>query len=268
MSQALFFAHANGFPCGSYAKLLEPLRSDYAIHHLPQHGHDPRFPVDDNWGNLVGEMVHHLEALGTPVWGVGHSFGGLLHLQTALCRPDLYQGVIMLDSPFFTLPDQWVIRAAKRLGLIDRLTPAGRTQGRREVFDDPTSARRYFAGKALFRRFDPDCLDAYLQHGLQAEGSSMRLSFNPRTEIDIYRSVPDTRPGSTRGFQLPLALVRGERSDTVRRHHTWAARALARGEFHQVPGSHMFPLEHPLQTAALIRQVLARWQGDTLKASA
>lgn len=37
------------------------------------HGHDPRFPVNDNWDNLVDELLHHLASLEQPVWGVGHS---------------------------------------------------------------------------------------------------------------------------------------------------------------------------------------------------
>ncbi|MFH7391310.1 alpha/beta hydrolase, partial [Pseudomonas syringae pv. tagetis] len=70
------------------------------------------------------------------VCGVGHSLGGVLHLHAALRCPHLYRGVVMLDSPVLGLDDQLFIRAAKRLGFIHRITPAGRTQGRREAFAD------------------------------------------------------------------------------------------------------------------------------------
>lgn len=161
------------------------------------HGHDPRFPVNDNWDNLVDELLHHLASLEQPVWGVGHSLGGVLHYHAALRRPELYRGVVMLDSPVLTLADRLVIRAAKRFGFIDRITPAGRTLGRREAFPDLEEARAYFSGKALFRRFDPDCLEAYVRHGLadSGGGSGLRLRFDPATEISIYRSVPHSSPG-------------------------------------------------------------------------
>jgi hypothetical protein len=84
-----------------------------------------------------------------------------------------------------------VIRAAKRFGFIDRLTPAGRTLGGVE-FSDLDAARSYFAGKTLFRGFDPECFDAYLQHGLQQVGDRLRLRFDPATEISIYRGVCPT----------------------------------------------------------------------------
>nr|BFE95201.1 hypothetical protein GCM10020185_57370 [Pseudomonas brassicacearum subsp. brassicacearum] len=88
MSQQIFFAHANGFPSATYGKLFAALAPQYQVAHLELHGHDPRFPVDDNWHNLVDELIHHLELQPAPVWGVGHSLGGVLHLHAALrCPP-------------------------------------------------------------------------------------------------------------------------------------------------------------------------------------
>jgi pimeloyl-ACP methyl ester carboxylesterase len=212
MTQSVFFAHANGFPSATYGKLFAALAPDYRVQHLEQHGHDPRFPVNDNWSNLVDELIHHLEASQQPVWGVGHSLGGVLHYHAALLRPELYLGVVMLDSPVLTLADKMVIRAAKRFGFIDRITPAGRTLGRREEFVDLAEARGYFAGKGLFRRFDPECLDAYVQHGLQAVGNNLRLRFDPATEISIYRSVPHTSPGRPQpAASCPSGAARAER---------------------------------------------------------
>jgi pimeloyl-ACP methyl ester carboxylesterase len=185
----------------------------------------------------------------------------LLHLYAALQRPDLYQGVVMLDSPALTLADQWVIRAAKRFGFIDRLTPAGRTLGRRAAFPDREAARAYFSRKPLFRDFDPDCFDAYLEHGLYADEQGLRLRFDPGTEIDIYRSVPHARPASTRRLRVPLALVHGADSRVVLAHHARSVQRLRQGETHQVKGGHMFPLEHPSATAQLLKGILVRWQG-------
>ncbi len=259
MSQQIFFAHANGFPSATYGKLFAALAPDYRVCHLAQHGHDPRFPVGENWQLLVDELLHHLAQQDAPVWGVGHSLGGVLHLHAALRRPEYYRGVVMLDSPVLTRADQWLLRAAKRFGFIDRITPAGRTLGRREAFSDRDSARVYFSGKALFRHFDPECLEAYLQHGLLAADGGLRLQFDPATEISIYRNVPHTSPAPVRQLQVPLAMVRGQGSSVIRRHHALAVRAMPKGEYHSVPGGHMFPLERPNDTASLIKGVFDRW---------
>lgn len=259
MTQHLFFAHANGFPSATYRKLFDRLAPDYAVTYLDRHGHDPRFPVDDNWQNLVQELIEQLDGLGEPVWGVGHSLGGMLHYHAALQRPDYYRGVVMLDSPMPTWLDQTLIWAAKRLGFIDRLTPAGRTLGRREAFSGVEEARRYFADKALFRGFDPDCLDAYLEHGLEPNGQGVRLRFDPDTEIRIYRSVPHVTPGWPHALKIPLAVVRGRESEVVLPHHLFLLRLVAHGEAHTLPGGHMFPLERPDETADLLRSLFTRW---------
>ncbi len=261
MQQQVFFAHANGFPSATYGKLFAALAPDYQVQHLQQHGHDPRFPVNDNWGNLVDELLHHLQAQPEPVWGVGHSLGGVLHYHAALLRPELYRGVVMLDSPVLTLADRLVIRAAKRFGFIDRITPAGRTLGRREEFADLAQARSYFSAKALFRRFDPECLDAYVQHGLHSTGESLRLRFDPATEISIYRSVPHTSPGRPQQLKVPLAMIRGRHSRVVLPHHTRLIRRVPQGEYLTLPGGHMFPLERPQDTAELLKQLFSRWDG-------
>ncbi|WP_374440247.1 alpha/beta fold hydrolase [Pseudomonas panipatensis] len=261
MTPAIFFAHANGFPSATYDKLFAALAPQYQVHHLEMHGHDPRFPVNANWESLVDELLHHLAGLDQPVWGVGHSLGGLLHYHAALRQPQLYRGVVMLDSPTLTLADQWLIRAAKRFGFIDRITPAGRTLGRREDFADVDEALRYFAGKSLFKRFDPECLEAYVRHGLAAgDGSGLRLKFDPATEISIYRNVPHVTPGRPRQLAVPLALVRGRHSRVVLPHHARAVRRVPQGEYLSLPGGHMFPLERPQDTADLLKQIFARWQ--------
>ena len=262
MSNTVFFAHANGFPSATYGKLFSALQPEYVVQHLEQHGHDPRFPVDDNWHNLVEELLCQLRQQARPVWAVGHSLGGLLHYHAALREPQWYRGLVMLDSPLLTRADQWLIRAAKRLGFIDHITPAGRTLGRREAFASRQEAHAYFAGKSLFRRFDPECLEHYVEHALTPVAQGLRLKFDPATEISIYRSVPHRSPGRPRQLQVPLAVVRGQSSRVVWPHQARQVRRVARGEYHCLPGGHMFPLERPQDTAALLRRLFSRWQAE------
>lgn len=259
MTQRIFFAHANGFPSGTYRKLFDALTPDFRIEHLDLHGHNPRFPVGENWQGLVRELLVQLGAVGEPVWGVGHSLGGILHYHAALQRPELYLGVVMLDSPMPTWFDQAIIWLAKQCGFIDRITPAGRTLGRREVFASADEARAYFAGRALFNQFDPECLDAYIEHGLIPSEQGLRLRFDPETEIRIYRSMPHITPGWPHALKMPLALVRGESSEVVMRHHLLLTHLISQGERHTLPGGHMFPLERPEETARLLRHLFGRW---------
>ena len=124
---------------------------------------------------------------------------------------------------------------------------------------DRDSARAYFTGKALFRQFDPECFEAYLEHGLHPEGEQLRLRFDPATEISIYRSVPHLTPGWPPALKIPLAMIRGRDSRVVLPHHGYLLRLMSRGEAHSLPGGHMFPFEQPQQTAEKLRELLGRW---------
>ena len=117
----------------------------------------------------------------------------MLHYRAALL-PELYHGVVMLDSPLPTWFDQTVIWAAKRLGFIDRLTPAGRTLGRREQFSSAEEARAYFAGKALFSSFDPECLEAYIEHGLEPAGQGCACASIRRPKSASTAACRTSRP--------------------------------------------------------------------------
>jgi pimeloyl-ACP methyl ester carboxylesterase len=229
MSQQIFFAHANGFPSGTYGKLFAALAPEYQVTHLEQHAHDPRFPADDNWYNLVDELIHHLEQQPEPVWGVGHSFGGVLHQHAALRCPHLYRGVVMLDSPVLTRTDQWVIRAAKRFGFIDRLTPAGRTLGRREEFADLESARAISPARPCFaasirNASTPICNMVCTRWATSCACASTR----PRKSVSTV-AFP-TSPGRTRQLKVPLAVVRGRSSRVVMRHHASSVGRMPLGE--------------------------------------
>lgn len=94
----LIFAHANSFPAGTYDYLFAQLRArGFAVHALPRFGHDPAYPVTDNWPHLVQQLKDFAQPLvaqwGQPAYFVGHSLGGFVSLMTAAQTPELARGV-------------------------------------------------------------------------------------------------------------------------------------------------------------------------------
>jgi len=213
MSQTIFFAHANGFPSATYGKLFSALEPDYRVRHLEQHGHDPRFPVDDNWNNLVDELILHVEQGSEPVWGVGHSLGGVLHYHAALRRPELYRGVVMLDSPLLTGVDRLVIRAAKRFGFIDRITPAGRTVGRREAFGDVArrvtiSPARRCSAVSTPNAWTPTCVMACARRARGRRGACACASIRPpRSASTAACRIPCRAGRNNWPYRLPWCVA-------------------------------------------------------------
>ena len=101
MSQPIFFAHANGFPRRPIASCSRPLRRNT--------GSRTWIGTDmirvSRWtitGTTCSTSCSSSSKACANRCGVGHSFGGMLHYRAALLRPELYQGVVMLDSPLPT----------------------------------------------------------------------------------------------------------------------------------------------------------------------
>lgn len=257
MQHTLCFAHANGFPAGSYRKLFAALADGYTVLAPDKLGHDPRYPVDDNWGNLVDELLAYLEASGrTPLIGVGHSLGGVLTLKAALRRPQLFRAVLILDPPAFMGAAAAAMALAKRLGFIDRVTPAGKSRSRRDHWPSREAALEALRHKPLFRRFDPDCMADYIAAGTEPVADGVRLVYDPLIEAEIFRHIPHTLPWLPQRLQVPGAIVCGRDTDVARPQDM---RALARRHglrLEYLPGGHLFPLEHPLATAARLKALI------------
>src|SRR5258707_6558196 len=143
----LHFSHANGFPAACYRKMVSYLEPAFAIGAINTIGHDPRHPVTDSWPHLVAELIERVERYREPVVGVGHSLGGYLTALAALKRPALFRAIILLDSPILARWKGAALGLVKRVGLLDRVTPAGITRDRRATWASSEEAYAHFRNK-------------------------------------------------------------------------------------------------------------------------
>lgn len=255
----LHFAHANGFPGQSYRVLLEPLQSQWQVKVLDRLGHQPNFPVHSNWQALADELLNHLETScgNKPVVGLGHSLGGVVTYMAALKAPERFTRIILLDPPLLTGMDSLGLKLAKRFGFIDKITPAGITKGRRSHWPDATTAISYFASKRLFKNFHPQALQDYIEFGTEpCTRGGIQLRFNPAVELAIFRHLADNLTGSHRKLKVPASIILGESSDLITPQRKRRLENMG-FDMHQVPGGHMFPLEHPEQTRQCLEKILA-----------
>lgn len=257
---ALHFAHANGFPGACYRKLFSFLAADFDVVYLPAAGHDPRFPVSDGWPLLVEELIASVAGSGrAPVLGVGHSLGGYLTCLAALRRPDLFRAIILLDAPILGPFQGSALQLVKRIGLIDRVTPAGSTKYRRRAWPSLEDALVHFRRKHLFHAFDPDCLWDYVQYVTRRGSHGVELVFDPDVEYRIYRTIPHDLAAAARKLAVPGGFIGGRSSTVLSRAGLAATRRRLR--VHLIDGGHLFPFEHPLQAGHAIRTMAAELSG-------
>jgi pimeloyl-ACP methyl ester carboxylesterase len=254
----LHFSHANGFPAPCYEAMLAPLRPRYRVGFIESIGTDPRYPPTEGWPRLVEQLIDVLERDygGEPVFGVGHSLGAYLNFLAAVRRPELFRAIVLLDAPVIGAFKGRALGAVKRLGMVDRFTPAGMTRERRSVWATREEAKAHFRSKKLFRHFTGDCLEHYVRYGLSGAPGRFRLLIDPEIEYRIYRTIPHDMGRHLRSLKVPAGFIGGVDSDVLRRVGLGAMRGPRFAKL-RVPGGHLFPFEHPLLAAAAVQELLA-----------
>ncbi|NUO74487.1 MAG: alpha/beta hydrolase [Lysobacter sp.] len=272
MQELLLFSHANGFPAPVYGLMLDALARDYRIARPERIGHDPRYPVTPDWPHLVEELVERVQAAAADarrIWLVGHSLGGYLSLLAAHRLGDSalgarIGGVVMLDSPLIAGWRAHLVALGRRTGLDDLLMPMRATLQRRQHWPDREAVRAHFLAKPAFARWHPRVLEDYVDHGTRARADGEReLAFVRETEYAIYRSLPTTALSDLAPrLRVPVAFLAGTRSRELRQAGSAATRRLVGPRWAWVEGSHLFPMERPLDTAEAIATMIARMRGD------
>jgi len=268
----IIFSHANSFPASTYRVLFKSLRArGHAVRAVDKFGHDPRYPVTSNWPHLVQQLADfaapEIEAHGSGAWLVGHSLGGFLSLMCAARHPRLgghaVRGVLLIDSPVLGGWRARTLELLKRTQLVGSVTPGKVSRKRRDTWPDADAAMAHFASKKAFATWEPQVLQDYISHGthdaIDAHGRPHRtLDFSREVETAIYNTLPHNLDRLLRRhpLQCPAGFIGGTRSLEMKQVGMAMTHRLV-GREHpnrlmMVEGTHLFPMERPLETAAAI----------------
>ncbi len=254
----IFFAHANGFPSHTYTKLFSFLENEFEIDFLERHGHNPEFPVNDNWVFLRDELREEIEKRyqGKPIIGIGHSLGGILHFLVACEKPELYSQIILLDAPIISRLSSRGLQLLKLAKLMDRFSPSQVTRFRRNIWQTREEAFEHFNAKPKFAAFDEEVLRDYINFGTVGCEKGFELFFKPSIEAAIYRTIPHDLPNFRGKLNVPMTYIGG----TDSREGKLARLGFMKNNFsirtEIVEGSHLFPFERPFETAEKILKVI------------
>ena len=241
----IIFSHANGYAAPVYGVLFAALKPRGIQVAAPDKlGHDPRFPVDDNWASLTQELLafarQEVARQNAPACLVGHSLGGYI-----------------LGG--------WragMVRVSKHTGMVDSFSPAKVSQRRRQTWPSVEAVVAHFKSKKVFAQWHPQVLEDYATHGTQAatenDQTQRVLSFDRSVETAVYNTLPHQMPSFLKAHPVscPVAFIGGTRSVEVRRVGMALTQRITKGRIMMLDGSHLFPMEIPQVTAAAIETAL------------
>ncbi len=280
MKPLIVFSHGNSFPGGTYTQLTQGLEAQgFQVAVLDRFGHDPRYPVTSNWPHLVQQLAdlteQSMQDHTGPVYLVGHSLGGFVSLMCASRFPQLggrgVDGVVLLDSPVLGGWKAKALAVAKHTQVVGALSPGKVSKKRRNQWPDAQAAHDHFAHKRAFMLWAPKVLDDYIAHGtedvaLPQGGTHRALRFDREVETAIYNALPHNLDRQLRQHPLacPVAFVGGTQSSEMKQVGMAMTRKVVQPDqhperLHMIEGTHLFPMEKPVETARVVGEVLRRF---------
>ena len=262
MSPRIIFSHGNSFPASTYKVMLDNLRQrGFQVGAVEMFGHDPQYPATNNWPHLVQQLADFAKAQqgdGEPAFLVGHSLGGILSLMCAARHPELARGVLLIDSPVIGGWRATTLDLAKRTTLIGSFPPGRISQKRRNHWPDAQAALESFQQKKSFARWDPQVLQDYIEFGTHDADGHRVLSFDRDVETAIYNGLPHKLDSllKRKPLKCPAAFIGGTHSSEMRQAGIDLTHKVVKNRVMMLDGSHLFPMEKPIATAAAIEASL------------
>ena len=256
MSQ-LIFSHANGFGFSTYRKMFAHLeRLGYQVNGVERLGHDVRYPVTDNWPHTVIELADFIRPLveknGEACWLAGHSLGGYLSLMLAAHYPELAKGVILIDSP---LVSGWRSSALMMMKVLPESMSRGYASSkRRAAWPSAEAAFVHFRHRKTYANWDEEVLWDYIHSGTEVTENGIELSFSTEIEATFYNTLPHNTDSMLLRYPLkcPVSFIGGLNSVELQQTGTLMTEKVTAGRMMMINGTHLFPMENPLATAAAI----------------
>lgn len=251
----LHFAHANGFPPGTYKQFLSRLGGTYRVLAMAQR---PLWPGErpeqiDAWHQLAGDLIRFLDEQGAQgIVGAGHSLGAVVTMVAALERPDLFRTLVLVEPVF--LPPPLLAAAAAHPEKAFEIPLVHIARRRRHHWPSREAAFAHFRKKAVFARFSDEALRDYVEYGLEECGESVELRFSREWEARFYGTPPLEVWDQIPRIQQPTLALRGEATDTLMAPawQLWQELQPA-AQFVEIPNAgHLVPMERPDELTTVV----------------
>ena len=259
--------HANGFCGGTWSLLAAHLTANFHVFAIDARGHGDSeagvVPQDYNWNFFVDDLIgvahqlianYHQDCI---EFGIGSSFGGIITAAAEAREPGLFGRIALLDPPMHPTAEL-VERFNLDIDLFDprKGTLIQQTLKRRVNWHSIDEPRKSWAGKGIFANWSSEAFELYLAECLSLEeDGSAHLKCDPRVEAHIFETTGSldvlTYAPYVKAAVLYARASAGHVPATYCRQLTGL---FPRGEYTELAGGHLLPLEAPKETAERLLQ--------------
>jgi pimeloyl-ACP methyl ester carboxylesterase len=209
----IHFLHATGFNAEAYRVLFTTLDPELDVWAMDARGHGlSNAPADPkklrSWKPFRQDLEALVETMPAPVILAGHSMGATVSMELAARRPDLVQGLVLIDPVIIPPTHVMLATVARFLGQSQRLVPIARLAAKRRMtFASKAAAVENFVGKGPFRTWPLAWIEAYVDGGTVPHEDGVRLSCERTWESQTF-AVATTNPyRPLRRVRCPITLV-------------------------------------------------------------
>lgn len=257
----IFFLHGNGF-CGlTYLPMLKELVEDFdlLIMDLPGHGDSDvgwSFKPWNGSANCAIEVLRHFNPDDVPVYGVGHSYGGVITALMAAKDPELFDKCLLLDPVIFPPLMVNSMKVIEFLGLLNKTKLAKTAKKRNQHWESKESAFEALKGKGGFKTWRDDALKAYVDYAIGDSKYGVSLKCPAKIESKIYSSHPRRLWDSLKRMETPCHILMADKSFPFIKQSVNQLDGLERYTYERVDGTHCFMQEQPEFTARKVKEGL------------
>ena len=143
------------------------------------------------------------------------------------------------------------------------ISPGAISRKRRNSWAHREAVFEHFRSKKAFARWDEQVLHDYIDHGTFASEDMRELSFDRDVETAIYDTLPHNLGALLRRHPLKCkaAFIGGRQSAEMKQVGMAMTQKVTRGRIAMLDGTHLFPMEKPLATAAAVEAALRNLMG-------
>jgi pimeloyl-ACP methyl ester carboxylesterase len=183
---------------------------------------------------------------------VGHSMGATI-ITLAHAKFGLKARGLILIEPIFFPKDFYTLQIK-----LEQHPLASKSIRRKDHWSNREEARTYLLSKSLFKDWDPEMLDLYIDHGMkEAAGGGLQLTCSPRREASLFMGSMEYDPWPLLPqVACPTLILEGEKSQNRGFIDLKMATSIIPQSTYRMIGNagHLIPMENPQLTLNIIEE--------------